>query len=78
MIANEQQYKITRVSLRAFRNALEDVRGRSEQEDPILRQAQIDSLESEIAVLRKQLEKYEAIRSGRRMGIGCTPTATES
>ena len=69
MIKNEQQYKITRVSLRAFRDALEEVRGRSEQEDPILRQAQIDSLESEIAVLSKQLEKYEAIRSGRQPGL---------
>src|SRR5436309_8967408 len=65
MITNERQYSTTRLSLRAFRDALEDIRGRSEQEDPILRQAHIESLESEIAALSRQLEKYEAIRAGR-------------
>ena len=69
MITNERQYRTTRVSLRAFRDALEEVRGRSEQEDPILRQAHIESLESEIAALSEQLEKYEAIRAGRLPGL---------
>jgi HTH-type transcriptional regulator / antitoxin HigA len=69
MITNERQYSTTRVSLRAFRDALEDIRGRSEQEDPILHQAHIESLESEIAALSEQLEKYEAIRTGRVPGL---------
>ena len=69
MIKNEQQYRTMKVSVRAFRDALEEIRGRSEQADPILRQAQIQSLESEIAELSEQIEKYEAIRSGRVPGL---------
>jgi HTH-type transcriptional regulator / antitoxin HigA len=65
MITNDRQYGSTRVSLRAFQGALEDIRGRNEQQDSILRQAQIENLESEIAALSEQLEKYEAIRAGR-------------
>src|SRR5918911_5155840 len=69
MIKNEQQYRTMKVSVRAFRDALEEIRGRSEQADPILRQAHIQSLESEIAELSEQIEKYEAIRSGRVPGL---------
>ena len=67
MITNEKQYKITRASLREFDEALEKTRSSEEQEqqDPILRQAEIESLESERKVLREQLEEYEAVRDGQ-------------
>ena len=65
MITNEKQYKITHAALRDFQDSLKQIRASNEQEDPILRQAQIESLESEIEALRRQVKEYEAIDAGQ-------------
>src|SRR5437016_3013306 len=72
MITNERQYRITRAALREFKEALSKIRKETTEQDPILRQAQIESVESEIEILHQQIEQYETIRSGRIDNLSVT------
>jgi hypothetical protein len=67
LITNERQYRITKSEARKFKQAIEAARGRepSPDVDPRIHQAMIESLESELAVLREQLERYEALKAGK-------------
>ncbi|MGH3013996.1 MAG: helix-turn-helix domain-containing protein [Gaiellaceae bacterium] len=67
MITNERQYRITKSEARKFEQAIAAARGRepSSDVDPRMHQAMIESLESELAVLREQLERYEALKAGK-------------
>ena len=67
MITNERQYRITKSEAKKFEQALAVARGRkpSPDVDPRIHQAMIESLESELAVLREQLERYEALKGGK-------------
>ncbi|MGH3114464.1 MAG: hypothetical protein ACRDOP_13470, partial [Gaiellaceae bacterium] len=67
MITNERQYRITKSEARKFEQAIAGARGRepSSDVDPRMHQAMIESLESELAVLREQLERYEALKAGK-------------
>ena len=67
MITNERQYRITKAEARKFEEAIAAARERepSPDVDPRIHQAMIDSLESELAVLREQLERYEALKAGK-------------
>ena len=55
MIANERQYRIAKSEARKFEQAITAARGRepSPEVDPRIHQAMIESLESEVAVLRE-------------------------
>lgn len=67
MITNERQYRITKSEARKFEQAIAVARGRdrSPDVDPRLHQAMIESLESELTVLRDQLKRYEALKAGK-------------
>lgn len=67
MITNERQYRIAKSEARKFEQAIEAARERAPgpDVDPRIHQATIESLESELAVLREQLERYEALKAGK-------------
>ena len=62
MIKNERQYRITKAQIEKFSNALAQLPDSSQQDQsvhPILRKAERDSLKSQLAELRVQVEEYE-------------------
>ena len=66
MITNERQYRITKSQAEKFADALSSV-VESEPDDkihPLLRKAEIDALESQLADLSQQIQEYEQLRSG--------------
>ena len=67
MITNERQYRITRSEATKFEQAIAAARGRepSSGVDPRIHQAMIESLESELAILRDDLDRYEALKAGK-------------
>jgi DNA-binding Xre family transcriptional regulator len=67
VITNERQYRITKSEARKFEQAIAVARGRepSPDVDPRIHQAMIESLESELAILRDDLERYEALKTGK-------------
>ena len=68
MIKNERQYRITRTQAERFARTLEGLRNRPEGADgmhPMIAQAQVDAVSSQLADLEAELREYEAIREGR-------------
>jgi DNA-binding XRE family transcriptional regulator len=67
VITNERQYRIAKSEARKFEKAIKAARERepSADVDPRIHQAMIESLESELVVLREQLERYEALKAGK-------------
>ena len=68
MIKNERQYRITRTQAERFARTLEGLRGRPGGADgmhPMIAQAQVDAVTSQLADLEAELREYEAIRDGR-------------
>lgn len=65
MIANERQYRVAKSEAEKFEDAIAAARDRKAgpDVDPRIHQAMIESLETELAVLRDQLAQYDAIRS---------------
>ncbi len=61
MIASEEEYRIARSEAKKFEQSLASARerGPSPDVDPQIHGAMIESLESELAILREQLERYE-------------------
>lgn len=62
MIQNERQYRIAKAEARKFEQAIAAARWREPTPgvDPRVHNAMTDALESELAVLREQLGRYEA------------------
>ncbi len=68
MIKNERQYRITKAQVEKFSDAVAQLSERPDQHsqiNPILRKAEREALESQLAELRVQLEEYDALRSGQ-------------
>jgi transcriptional regulator with XRE-family HTH domain len=67
VITNERQYRITKSEARKFEQAIAVARGRdrSPDVDPRLHQAMIESLESELAIVCDDLDRYEALKGGK-------------
>ena len=68
MIKNERQYRITRTQAERFARTLEGLRERPEGADgihPLIAQAQMDAVSSQLADLEAELREYEAVRDGR-------------
>jgi hypothetical protein len=65
MITDERQYRATKSEAEKFEDAIAAARDREAGPNlgPRIHQAMIESLESELAVLRDQLAQYEAVRS---------------
>lgn len=67
MIMNERQYRITKVKLSEFAEAVNSFdmdKATQRTGSPALAKAEIDALRSEVDVLSDQLKEYEALKSG--------------
>jgi hypothetical protein len=66
-IRSEDEHRRTKVEAEKFEQAIEAARVRppSPGVDPRVHQAEIEALESELAVLREQLDDYERLDSQR-------------
>ena len=67
MIKNERQYRITRTQAERFARTLDGLRERSGEAEvmhPMIAQAQVDAVSSQLADLEAELREYEAIREG--------------
>ena len=67
MIKNERQYRITRTQAERFVRTLESLRSGPEGADathPMIAQAQVDAVSSQLADLEAELREYEAVREG--------------
>jgi len=71
MIKNERQYRITKAQADKFETTIArlQVAPQDKRVHPKLQKAQIDALRSQLADLRKEIEEYEALRSGKRKVI---------
>ena len=68
MIKNERQYRITRTQAERFARTLEGLRERPEGVDgihPMIAQAQVDAVSSQLSDLEAELREYEAVREGK-------------
>lgn len=70
MITNEREYRITKTQLARFeKNQIAyDARELSPNVDPRMHQVMHDALDSEIEVLRGQIDHYEQLRDGHITG----------
>jgi hypothetical protein len=66
VITNERQYRIANAEAQKFEQAIDAAREREPSPDvhPRIHQAMIESLVSELAILRDQLDRYEALKAG--------------
>jgi ribosome-binding protein aMBF1 (putative translation factor) len=70
MIKNERQYYITKAQADRFERTIAETKATPQRDlHPVLRKAEIDGLTSQLAELRRELEEYEALRSGKRRVI---------
>jgi ribosome-binding protein aMBF1 (putative translation factor) len=66
MIKNERQYRITKAQSQKFEKALAELVKCAEdkkQENPILFEAQMSAVESQLEDLREELKEYEALKT---------------
>jgi DNA-binding Xre family transcriptional regulator len=70
VITNEREYRISKAELARFEKnqATYDAREPSPNVDPGMPQLMHDAIESEIEVLRRQIDHYEQLRDGRITG----------
>jgi ribosome-binding protein aMBF1 (putative translation factor) len=69
MIKNERQYAITKSQADKLAQVLECLRKRQAKDEtvhPLLRKAEAEALQSQLADLRAELADYEALRCGQR------------
>lgn len=67
MIMNERQYRITKIKLSEFAEAVDSFdmdEATQRTGSPVLAKAEIDALRSEVDALSDQLKEYEALKSG--------------
>ena len=68
MIKNERQYRITRTQAERFARTMEGLSNRPEGADgmhPMIAQAQVDAVSTQLADLEAELREYEAVRKGK-------------
>jgi HTH-type transcriptional regulator/antitoxin HigA len=67
VITNERQYRIAKSEARKFEESIGAARerGAGPEVQARIHQAMIESLESELTVLRDQLKRYEALKAGK-------------
>jgi len=70
MIKNDRQFRITKAQAEKFENAIREAASASKSPvHPVLQRAQIDALKSQLSDLRRELDEYSALRSGRRKTV---------
>ena len=66
MIKNERQYRITKAQAARFRQALQTLHDRPDDDlHPVLRAAQEAAIRSQLADLEAEIADYDALTSGR-------------
>jgi hypothetical protein len=67
MIMNERQYRIANAEAQRFQRAIASARAEEPAPDvhPRVHQAMIEALESEHAILRSELDHYDALKAGK-------------
>lgn len=67
MIKNERQYRITKSQAQKFEDAIRDLEAGERQEGvhPLLHQAQISALRSQLEELQADLSQYDTLRAGK-------------
>ena len=65
MIKNERQYLITKTQAKKFKEAIVAFDNEKTDSHPLLRKAQREAIESQLTELKRQLEEYDQLRSGR-------------
>lgn len=67
MITNERQYRIANSEAQKFEHAIAAARETEPSPDihPRVHDAMIEALESELEILREQLDQYEALKAGK-------------
>jgi hypothetical protein len=68
MIRNERQYRITKAQANKFAQALVGLRA-PPAKDKLLARLERDALRSQLGDLRRELEEYEVLRSGRSKSL---------
>jgi ribosome-binding protein aMBF1 (putative translation factor) len=67
MIKNERQYRITKAQADKFAQSIHATKAAPKTDPhPVLRKAQMDAIQSQLTDLQRELEEYEALRSGSR------------
>lgn len=67
MIKNERQYRITKAQAVKFASALQEMTTAKQRAcHPLLQQAQVDALHSQLEELQQDIADYEALQSGTR------------
>lgn len=71
MIKNERQYRITKAQAEKFDAAIRNLEAAPPDKrlHPKLQKAQLDALRSQLSDLQRDLEEYEALKSGKRRVI---------
>lgn len=62
MIENAQQYRITKAEAERFEQALAQADEQGHDLDPRIKQAMREALESELQILKRQMEQYDRLR----------------
>jgi DNA-binding Xre family transcriptional regulator len=67
VITNERQYRIAKAEAQRFERAITAAKDRepSPGVHPRIHKAMVESLGSELVILREQLDRYEALKSGK-------------
>lgn len=67
MIKNERQYRITKAQIEKFEASLAELATHSDPEiHPLLREAEVSGIRSQLEDLRQEVAEYEALLAGER------------
>jgi ribosome-binding protein aMBF1 (putative translation factor) len=70
MIKNDRQFRITKAQAERFEKALKEAAASPKRAvHPVLLKAETDALKSQLSDLRRELEDYRALRSGKRKTV---------
>jgi ribosome-binding protein aMBF1 (putative translation factor) len=70
MIKNDRQFRITKAQAGRFERAIKETAASPHRAvHPVLRKAEMDALKSQLSDLRRDLEEYSALRSGKRKTV---------
>lgn len=72
MITNDRQYRMTKKQADRFRRTIKETGEFESELSPRLRQAVIDGMESQLRDLEREIDDYEAVKSGERRDLEFT------
>ena len=70
MIKNDRQFRITKAQAERFERAIKEAAASPKRGlHPALRKGEMDALKSQLSDLRREIEEYNALRSGKRKTV---------